>query len=137
MVLLFKFGLMPSAESVCFNEHSSTKTARVPCLPPPPFPLLEEHRKFHLGFQIRRYKKKTLLENQLSVGATAVTYSFKLDALLLFAEVFMYYEMFSQSIPETVKYFMRCIHGWRLNFKCNLGRFYRNSRRAEEGILSL
>lgn len=31
MVLLLKLGLMPSAESPCFNEHNSTETARGPC----------------------------------------------------------------------------------------------------------
>lgn len=120
-VLLFKLGWMPFAESLHFNEQNSTEAAQVHCpLPLPPW--------WSGPYDFKRWN----LVRDFVSRREVLLWHVEFTALTLFVDVFMCYEMLSQSIQEAVKYFMRCIHGWWENFKCNLGRFYLSSRRADE-----
>lgn len=114
-------------ERLSFNEHDSTETAGVPCSSP----LCNSTEEVSLcskgtehGWGLRPWREVLLWHTPLAI-------------LTLFVEVFMYYETLSQSMQETIKDFMRCIHGWWENLKCNLGRRYLRSRRADESTYSL
>lgn len=108
----------PLPESLSLIDTTPLKLLESPvclCCSPSPTNYTIRAQSFILSFKQEDKNKKINWWRIIILGRHCfLTYSTWCPYII--CKVFMYYEMFSQSIQETVKYFIRCIHSLMVEF---------------------